>query len=158
MYKILRFLTIGVSTLPVLLLSLNMIESKSTCFKKNVIMQVLHNMVFIRWFSQSSDLQEIRFLDSKSKAGLSDSLILKTEAKPIKSLLVIIVANWIQSTKTLFQPFKSCQAKFQTPNLKSRSEKANCLEQKSIISCFSAHKWGVSFCRWQNFDAHTTRL
>ena len=108
-------------------------------------MHVLHYKVFIRWFSQSPDLQEIIFPDSKSKNGLSDSLILKTETKPIKTMVVIIVPDWIQSIKTLFQPFKSFQAKFQTSNLKPRSEKANCLEQKSTISWFQRPQMGGVF-------------
>ena len=93
-------------------------------------------------FENKTTLPGMIFPDRKSKACLSDSWILKTQAKPIESMVVIIMTDSIWFLKTFLQPLKRCEAKFQTLDLKSRSEKANNSEQKYIISWFQRPQMG----------------
>ena len=135
------FLTLGISKTPVLDW-----KNKNLHVDKHVLcIQYIACLSFPSFGDIPNALrfQEDYFLIwNPMKDCFSDSWILKTQANPIRWMVSIIIVESIESNKTFVSTFKRVRTKFQTSNVKFRLVKANCLEQKWIISWFQRPQMG----------------
>ena len=115
----------------------------SELFERKILACRQTRITYTVLFPNAWRFQEYYFLIwNPIKDCFSDSWILKSQANPIRWMVLIIIVESIESNRTFVSTLKMVRAKFQTSNLRFRFVKANCLEQKWIISWFQRPQMG----------------